>query len=193
MLWLLVWTCTLVQSVFIVLATNLQDASKTEKLQSSKLKKASEKSSDEAGKEQADEEAQCQVDGEIVDTMTAPRGPTNTMHTAMDYLHFSVSSLFMRRCPDQMLFTAYHKILPISVWLVILQAGELDVEELRQKMEAELQVFNKGQNLSEEEMRRAKEAWQQYEAITGSLSRELCEQLRLVLEPTQASKLRWLL
>ncbi|ELT89074.1 hypothetical protein CAPTEDRAFT_86613, partial [Capitella teleta] len=36
----------------------------------------------------------------------------------------------------------------------------------------------------------AMEAWQQYEALTASLSQDLCEQLRLVLEPTQASKMR---
>ncbi|CAG5129151.1 unnamed protein product [Candidula unifasciata] len=36
----------------------------------------------------------------------------------------------------------------------------------------------------------ALEAWQKYQAITGALSQELCEQLRLILEPSQATKLR---
>lgn len=36
----------------------------------------------------------------------------------------------------------------------------------------------------------AYQAWEQYEAVTRSLSHELCEQLRLILEPTQAAKLR---
>ncbi|XP_025099150.1 midasin-like [Pomacea canaliculata] len=36
----------------------------------------------------------------------------------------------------------------------------------------------------------AAEAWQKYEMLTASLSQDLCEQLRLVLEPSQATKLR---
>ena len=36
----------------------------------------------------------------------------------------------------------------------------------------------------------AGEAWQKYETLTSSLSQELCEQLRLVLEPSQATKLK---
>ncbi|XP_062606356.1 midasin-like [Saccostrea cucullata] len=36
----------------------------------------------------------------------------------------------------------------------------------------------------------ASEAWHRYEALTSTLSQELCEQLRLVLEPSQATKLR---
>lgn len=38
----------------------------------------------------------------------------------------------------------------------------------------------------------ARQAWEQYETVTRSLSHELCEQLRLILEPTQAAKLRLL-
>uniref|UniRef100_A0A4W3JTX9 Midasin n=1 Tax=Callorhinchus milii TaxID=7868 RepID=A0A4W3JTX9_CALMI len=34
------------------------------------------------------------------------------------------------------------------------------------------------------------EMWQQYQALTSPLSQQLCEQLRLILEPTQAAKLR---
>ena len=36
----------------------------------------------------------------------------------------------------------------------------------------------------------AQAAWTQYDALTSSLAQSLCEQLRLVLEPTQASKLK---
>ena len=36
----------------------------------------------------------------------------------------------------------------------------------------------------------ASELWHRYEALTASLSQDLCEQLRLVLEPSQATKLR---
>ena len=37
----------------------------------------------------------------------------------------------------------------------------------------------------------AQRAWQQYEALTAPLAQDLCEQLRLVLEPSQASKLKY--
>ena len=33
-------------------------------------------------------------------------------------------------------------------------------------------------------------AWHDYEALTQGLAQELCEQLRLVLEPSQATKLK---
>lgn len=36
----------------------------------------------------------------------------------------------------------------------------------------------------------ARQAWCQFCAATSGLSRDLCEQLRLVLEPTQAARLR---
>ena len=32
--------------------------------------------------------------------------------------------------------------------------------------------------------------WDQMNALTSSLSQELCEELRLILEPTQATKLK---
>ncbi|KAF0299690.1 Midasin [Amphibalanus amphitrite] len=35
----------------------------------------------------------------------------------------------------------------------------------------------------------AERAWQQYETVIGPLAQELCEQLRLILEPTQTAKL----
>ena len=36
----------------------------------------------------------------------------------------------------------------------------------------------------------AQGAWQMYENMTSPLAQDLCEQLRLVLEPSQASKLK---
>ena len=33
--------------------------------------------------------------------------------------------------------------------------------------------------------------WQKYEALVSSLSHSLCEELRLVLQPTQATQLRF--
>lgn len=36
----------------------------------------------------------------------------------------------------------------------------------------------------------AVQMWQSYLAVTAPLSQQLCEQLRLILEPTQAAKLK---
>ena len=36
----------------------------------------------------------------------------------------------------------------------------------------------------------AAELWQRYLMLTAPLSQQLCEQLRLILEPTQAAKLK---
>ena len=37
---------------------------------------------------------------------------------------------------------------------------------------------------------KAVETWRKYEHLTSPLAQQLCEQLRLVLEPTMASKLK---
>ena len=44
-----------------------------------------------------------------------------------------------------------------------------------------------------EEQRVAQEAWRKYELLTSSLSQQLCEQLRLVLEPSLATKLKYVI
>lgn len=36
----------------------------------------------------------------------------------------------------------------------------------------------------------ASSMWHQYQRLTSALSQQLCEQLRLILEPTQAAKLK---
>ncbi|CAH1798601.1 unnamed protein product [Owenia fusiformis] len=65
---------------------------------------------------------------------------------------------------------------------------ELDVEQLRKDLEQQLQSWR--QSTTKQEELEAQEAWLKYEAVTSSLSQELCEQLRLILEPSQATKLR---
>ena len=42
-----------------------------------------------------------------------------------------------------------------------------------------------------EKQQAAQEAWRKYEFLTSSLSQELCERLRLVLEPSLATKLKY--
>jgi len=38
--------------------------------------------------------------------------------------------------------------------------------------------------------REAATMWHKYQTLTSALSQQLCEQLRLILEPTQAAKLK---
>ncbi|XP_015262586.1 PREDICTED: midasin [Gekko japonicus] len=60
-------------------------------------------------------------------------------------------------------------------------------EELRQELEKQLEIWQAG-NTDEEKA--AAEMWQRYLLLTTALSQQLCEQLRLILEPTQAAKLK---
>ncbi|XP_072178223.1 midasin-like [Diadema setosum] len=64
-----------------------------------------------------------------------------------------------------------------------------EVERLRREMEEQLALIGSKESGDGEELE-AQKMWQSYESVTSALARDLCEQLRLVLEPTQASKLR---
>ncbi|KAM8954164.1 midasin [Pelodytes ibericus] len=63
-------------------------------------------------------------------------------------------------------------------------------DDLREELEKQLEAWHMQPALSAEEERLAAEMWQRYLLLTGPLSQELCEQLRLILEPTQAAKLK---
>ncbi|KAK2883458.1 hypothetical protein Q8A67_017095 [Cirrhinus molitorella] len=63
-------------------------------------------------------------------------------------------------------------------------------EELRREMELQLEAWQRQTLGSPEEESVAAALWHQYQTLTSPLSQQLCEQLRLVLEPTQAAKLR---
>ncbi|XP_043927744.1 midasin [Protopterus annectens] len=65
-----------------------------------------------------------------------------------------------------------------------------DPEELRRELERHLDAWQNQQPGTAEEEKEAAEMWQQYQILTSPLSQQLCEQLRLILEPTQAAKLR---
>ncbi|XP_061563343.1 midasin [Cololabis saira] len=71
-----------------------------------------------------------------------------------------------------------------------LQKEERDPEEMRREMELQLEAFHKLAPGTQEEESAAASMWHQYQALGGPLSQQLCEQLRLILEPTQAAKLR---
>ncbi|XP_066547692.1 midasin isoform X2 [Amia ocellicauda] len=65
-----------------------------------------------------------------------------------------------------------------------------DPEDLRRELELQLDAWQKQPPGTLEEERAAAEMWHQYQVLTSALSQQLCEQLRLILEPTQAAKLR---
>ncbi|KAJ8409756.1 hypothetical protein AAFF_G00218150 [Aldrovandia affinis] len=65
-----------------------------------------------------------------------------------------------------------------------------DPEELRKEMELQLEAWHSQTPGEQEEEMAAAGMWQQYQLLTSALSQQLCEQLRLILEPTQASKLK---
>ncbi|XP_066867568.1 midasin isoform X2 [Kogia breviceps] len=65
-----------------------------------------------------------------------------------------------------------------------------DVNELRQELERQLETWQPHESGNPEEEKAAVEMWQSYLVLTAPLSQQLCEQLRLILEPTQAAKLK---
>uniref|UniRef100_A0A087Y7X1 Midasin n=1 Tax=Poecilia formosa TaxID=48698 RepID=A0A087Y7X1_POEFO len=77
-----------------------------------------------------------------------------------------------------------------AVLLLSEQKTERDPEELRREMELQLEAWRQLAPGTQEEEAAAASMWLQYQALTSALSQQLCEQLRLILEPTQAAKLR---
>ncbi|XP_077567526.1 midasin isoform X1 [Stigmatopora nigra] len=70
------------------------------------------------------------------------------------------------------------------------QKLERDPEDIRREMEAQLSLCHTLKPGTLEEEGRAAHMWHQYQTMTQPLSQQLSEQLRLILEPTQAAKLR---
>ncbi|XP_061225769.1 midasin isoform X3 [Neopsephotus bourkii] len=65
-----------------------------------------------------------------------------------------------------------------------------DPEELRKELERQLEAWQTQQSGTLDEEKEAAQLWQRYLVLTAPLSQQLCEQLRLILEPTQAAKLK---
>ncbi|GES99488.1 midasin [Rhizophagus clarus] len=61
-----------------------------------------------------------------------------------------------------------------------------EIESLRQELEIKLTDWRQ----SGRDITKARELWQKYENLTYDLANGLCEQLRLILEPTLATKLK---
>ena len=61
---------------------------------------------------------------------------------------------------------------------------------MRRELEQYLAVWANSRSDDAKFDKESIERWQKYENLTSSLAQQLCEQLRLVLEPTLASKLK---
>ncbi|KAI4567363.1 hypothetical protein MJG53_008943 [Ovis ammon polii x Ovis aries] len=89
------------------------------------------------------------------------------------------------RSRDSTIHTA-HQLLVDTIFQPFLK----DVSELRQELERQLETWQPHESGNPEEEKAAAEMWQSYLVLTAPLSQQLCEQLRLILEPTQAAKLK---
>ncbi|KAF2880198.1 hypothetical protein ILUMI_25999 [Ignelater luminosus] len=68
---------------------------------------------------------------------------------------------------------------------VVPQLSVQQINQIRAEVEQQLSIWNEPPTSSE-----AEQAWEKISAVTSSLAQNLSEQLRLVLEPTQASRLK---
>ncbi|KAF5919872.1 hypothetical protein HPG69_014236 [Diceros bicornis minor] len=89
------------------------------------------------------------------------------------------------RSRDSTIHTA-HQFLVDTIFQPLLK----DVSELRQELERQLEMWQPHESGNPEEEKAAADMWQNYLVLTAPLSQQLCEQLRLILEPTQAAKLK---
>ncbi|PFX16223.1 Midasin [Stylophora pistillata] len=71
-----------------------------------------------------------------------------------------------------------------------LDISSLDPEKLRADLEYQLAEWSSMNQGTAEQQQLAQEAWRKYDLLTSTLSQDLCEQLRLVLEPSLATKLK---
>ena len=148
-----------------------EDAEKNEEDQPDKLQpirpdKLTERRRDDREKEGDDDAAggpeRGEVDGDTVLTSTVQRPVENTAHTALEELEDADAAA---------------------------EPPPPDLEQLRRDLENRLDLWERSDDDSAEAEAEAERAWQQYETVIGPLAQELCEQLRLILEPTQTAKL----
>ncbi|KAM3931945.1 midasin [Leptodactylus fuscus] len=89
--------------------------------------------------------------------------------------------------PERSLESTIH-----TVWDLLreqpVQYSPENLEELRKELEKQLEAWYAHGDAEEEKS--AAEMWQSYLLLTAPLSQQLCEQLRLILEPTKAAKLK---
>lgn len=102
-----------------------------------------------------------------------------------DRSHKEMENEKPERSRDSTIHTA-HQFLVDTIFQPFLK----DVSELRQELERQLEMWQPHESGNPEEEKAAAEMWQSYLVLTAPLSQQLCEQLRLILEPTQAAKLK---
>lgn len=94
-----------------------------------------------------------------------------------------VDTLSVTRAPETTFHTRFEELALPSI-VTIAQVDEQS-EAVRQDLQNQLALWNV-EHAGEE----ASKAWQSLSSLTNSLARDLCEQLRLVLEPTQATRMK---
>ncbi|NXJ64381.1 MDN1 protein, partial [Rostratula benghalensis] len=139
----------------------------TEELKPEKKKSAATKT---PGPGEAEPEMQT-FDSEDVNDPRTPEPPTLTEEKA-------------ERSKDSTVHTAHQFLVDTP------QRIARDPEELRKELERQLEAWQTQQSGTPDEEKEAAQLWQRYLVLTAPLSQQLCEQLRLILEPTQAAKLK---
>lgn len=116
-----------------------------------------------------------------VDTMPLPRD-TLEMTGAGD----AQGAILSKKLPEQQMLDE-NEVLTVDESLVSREPLEQeDIERMRDELETQVSDWREeGRDIN-----KARELWQGYENLTHDLAMGLCEQLRLILEPTLATKLK---
>ncbi|XP_060024167.1 midasin [Lagenorhynchus albirostris] len=181
------------------------DVASTEQQQSAKdpSKAWEEEETEDASAGTGEQEELCAIDPEQLESQEARSGrtagpgfeememETQTVNTEEDQdprtdtSHRETENEKPERSRDSTIHTA-HQFLVDTIFQPFLK----DVNELRQELERQLETWQPHESGNPEEEKVAVEMWQSYLVLTAPLSQQLCEQLRLILEPTQAAKLK---
>ena len=118
---------------------------------------------------------------EDVDTMPLPRD-TLEMSGSTD----NQGAILSKKLPEQQLIDET-EVLTMDESVVAREPLEQeDIERMRDELETQVSDWREeGRDIN-----KARELWQGYENLTHDLAMGLCEQLRLILEPTLATKLK---
>ncbi|KAI8642397.1 hypothetical protein BD408DRAFT_180035 [Parasitella parasitica] len=116
-----------------------------------------------------------------VDTMPLPRD-TLEMSGSTDIQ----GAILTKRLPEQPVMDE-SEVLTVDESVVAREPLEQeDIERMRDELETQVSDWREdGRDIN-----KARELWQGYENLTHDLAMRLCEQLRLILEPTLATKLK---
>lgn len=135
-------------------------------------------------------ESEDQTAGEMdVDDTTAEQPPSEQLeqHPISSDKMDSKGAILNKRNPQESQIAEEGDILTTDGSVIAHEPmDEQDIEQLREELESKVSQW-RDQGRDENTSR---ELWQQYENITHDLALGLCEQLRLILEPTLATKLK---